>query len=83
VRRTTKDVKKINRPTQRALEAGDSEVFSPVPAYGKVQAGQAGFEFFLLPKRIHARPTTTNANHWAGLIIGLRCVIKKTYFDKE
>jgi hypothetical protein len=29
--------------------------------------GQAGFEFFLLPSRIHARPHATNANRWAAM----------------
>jgi len=25
----------------------------------------SGFEFFLLPNRIHARPSASNANRWA------------------
>jgi len=31
--------------------------------------GQAGFEFFLLPSRIQARPHATNANRWAARLI--------------
>ena len=26
----------------------------------------SGFEFFLLPSRVHARPTASNANRWAA-----------------
>ena len=29
--------------------------------------GQAGFEFFLLPSRVHARPHAANANRWANV----------------
>ena len=29
--------------------------------------GQAGFEFFLLPSIVHARPPASNANRWAAL----------------
>jgi len=25
----------------------------------------SGFEFFLLPSRVHARPSASNANRWA------------------
>ena len=62
--------------TKRAVDGGDCvacRVFTC--ACGMVQAsifpwpsppGQAGFEFFLLPSRVHARPTATNAIRWAA-----------------
>jgi hypothetical protein len=58
------------RPTKGALDAGDSAAFSSifpwtvrplVPAV-LAQAGQAGFEFFLFPNRIHGRPRASNAH---------------------
>jgi len=40
-------------PTQRALDAGDCR-FAACGTYGKQFSG---FEFFLLPSRVHARPS--------------------------
>jgi hypothetical protein len=55
---------KKTRPTKRALDAGDSAAFTssfPRPS----PPGQAGFEFILLPGRVHARPPAGNAHRWA------------------
>ena len=39
--------------TQRALDAGDSAAFSSI---------YLGSGFFLLPNRVHARPSASNAS---------------------
>jgi len=41
--------------TKRALDAGDSAAFSSIFPWPS-PPGQAGFEFFLLPSIVHARP---------------------------
>jgi len=51
-----------------------------VPAQQSVHCGRwgfcctygkhfSGFEFFLLPNRIHARPSASNANRWAAWLV--------------
>jgi hypothetical protein len=48
------------RPTQRALDGGDCpKGVRHFPAF-------SGFEFFLLPNIVHARPAANNDSRWAA-----------------
>ena len=48
----------MRRLTQRALDAGDSAAFSSI---------FLASSFFLLPGRVHARPSASNASRWAAV----------------
>jgi hypothetical protein len=56
-----------------ALDAGDCR-FSASGTYGEYFSG---FKFFLLPNRVHARPSATNAARWGGTLYN-RITIRET-----
>jgi len=54
------------QPASLAQQKTPNKACSGLAGFCAIYKHFSGFEFFLLPSRIHARPHVTNANRWAA-----------------
>jgi len=53
-------------PSAHGLGLGDVRLKLTRPICGTYGKQFSGFEFFLLPSEVHARPSSNNASRWAA-----------------